>query len=221
VAKKKLQHFTENATFPHLLQPNYELLQKGFSLRGKWREGFFKNNNPVVVELGCGKGEFTTGLGMKYQDKNFIGMDMKGARLWRGAKTSLLAGMKNVAFVRTRIELIDNIFAPDELDEIWITFPDPFPQKPKAKKRLTSPQFLDRYRKVTKIGATIHLKTDNTSLFEYSLGVITAQDLPLLFHSFDVDKNPGDDDVVSIRTFYEEMFRKKGEKIKYLRFKLF
>ncbi len=221
MAKKKLQHFAENATFPHLFQLNYELLQKGFPLRGKWREDFFKNNNPVIVELGCGKGEFTTGLGSKYRDRNFIGIDLKGARLWRGAKTSLLAGMKNVAFVRTRIELIEKIFAPDELDEIWITFPDPFPQTPKAKKRLTSPQFLDRYRKATKNGAIIHLKTDNADLFEYSLGVITAQDLPLLFHSFDVDKNPGDDDVVSIRTFYEEMFRKKGEKIKYLRFKLF
>jgi tRNA (guanine-N7-)-methyltransferase len=220
VPKRKLQHFAENETFPHLFQPDYAALLRGFPMRGRWNAGFFENHNPVVLELGCGKGEFTVGLGARYPDKNFIGIDLKGARLWRGAKTSLDKNMRNVAFVRTRIELINGVFGPEEVDEIWVTFPDPFPQKPKAKKRLTSPQFLDRYRAIAKKSAVVHLKTDNTPLFEYTLGVINEQKLPLLFHTYDVDNNPGEDDVVNIRTFYEEMFREKGEKIKYLRFRL-
>jgi tRNA (guanine-N7-)-methyltransferase len=220
VAKRKLQHFAENETFPHLLQPTWDMLQKGFPLRGKWNESFFRNTGPIIAELGCGKGEFSTGLGARYPEKNFIGLDLKGARLWRGGKTVQENNMRNVAFVRTHIEMIAGIFAPGELDEIWITFPDPFPQKAKAKKRLTSPRFLNRFRQVAGSNAVIHLKTDNTAFFDYTLEVIEEQNLQLLFHTYDVDKNPGDDDVVTIRTFYEEMFREKGEKIKYLRFRL-
>lgn len=220
MAKRKLQHFAENETFSHLFQPSFDLLQKGFPLRGKWQVDFFKNAGSVIAELGCGKGEFSTGLGARYPEKNFIGMDLKGARLWRGAKKVQENNMRNVAFVRTHIEMITGIFAPGELDEIWITFPDPYPQKAKAKKRLTSPQFLHRFRQVAKSSAIIHLKTDNTAFFDYTLDVIKEQNLSLLFHTFDVDENPGDDDVVSIRTFYEEKFREQGEKIKYLRFKL-
>lgn len=221
MTKRKHQHFAENATFPHFFQPGFELLQSGFPLKGKWRSDFFKNDNPLVIELGCGKGEFTTGLAARYPGKNFIGIDLKGARMWRGARTSFDSGMPNVAFVRTHIELIEFVFSQDEVDEIWITFPDPFPEKPRTKKRLTSPQFLNRFRKVAGSQTIVHLKTDNTPFFEYSLGIIEEQNLELLFHTSDVDKDPGSDDVVSIRTFYEEKFREKGERIKYLRFQLF
>lgn len=220
MTKRKHQHFAENATFPHFFQPNFDQLKEGFPLKGKWRSDFFHNNNPLVVELGCGKGEFSTGLAARYPDKNFIGIDVKGARMWRGARTSFDEGMGNVAFVRTYVQLIADIFAPGEVDELWITFPDPCPQKPKAKKRLSSPQFLARYRKVAGSNAIVHLKTDNTAFFEYTLEVIAEQNLNLIFHTRDVDTNPGSDDVVSIQTFYEEMFREKGEKIKYLRFGL-
>jgi len=220
VTKKKLQHFAENATFPHFFQPGFELLKKGFPLKGKWKNDFFHNNHPLVVELGCGKGEFTTGLAARYPEKNFIGIDLKGARMWRGAKTAHESRMKNVAFVRIQVELIADIFAPEEVDEIWITFPDPFPEKPKTKKRLTSPQFMERYRQVASTNTIIHLKTDNTSFFDYTLGVIQQNGLSLLFHTYDVDQHSENSDFVSIKTFYEEKFRQKGEKIKYLKFLL-
>lgn len=220
MTKRKHQHFAENATFPHFFQPNFDLLKQGFPLKGKWNNDFFKNSHPLVVELGCGKGEFTTGLAARYPEKNFVGIDIKGARMWRGARSSFDAGMANVAFVRTHVQLIGDIFTADEVNELWITFPDPCPQKAKAKKRLSSPQFLTRYRRVAGKEAIIHLKTDNTQFFDYTLEVVAEQNLRLLFHTFDVDKNPGSDDVVSIRTFYEEMFREKGESIKYLRFEL-
>jgi tRNA (guanine-N7-)-methyltransferase len=174
-----------------------------------------------VLELGCGKGEFTTGLAQRYPKKNFIGMDIKGARMWRGAVTSQDENLKNVAFVRTRIQLIEHFYDSGEVNEIWITFPDPQPKKPRIKKRLTSPEFLNRYRSICKKDCIIHLKTDNTTLFDYTLEVIKEQNLPLLFHSYDVDKNPGSEEVLSIRTHYENLFRKQGEKIKYLRFGLF
>jgi tRNA (guanine-N7-)-methyltransferase len=221
VTKRKLARFAENETFENFFQPNFQQLADGFFLKDKWNKEFFKNSNPVVLELGCGKGEFTVGLARRYPYKNFIGMDIKGARMWRGAKTSQEEKLENVAFLRTRIQLIEHYFSPCEVDEIWITFPDPQPHKTKAKKRLTSPEFLDRYRKICKKNCIIHLKTDNTPLFDYSLEVIKEQNLPLYFHTFDVDKNPGSDDVVSIRTHYEMLFRGKGEKIKYLKFGLF
>lgn len=220
VGKKKLQHFAENKTFSHFFQPNYDELNAGFALRGNWSQSFFNNANPLVVELGCGKGEFTVGLAQRYPEKNFIGMDLKGARMWRGAKTTLEEKILNAAFVRGRIENISYIFAPGEISEIWITFPDPQPKKSDIKRRLTSPVFLDRYRQIARPGTIVHLKTDNTPLFEYTLEVISQQHLHLLFHTFDVDENPGSDDVVAIRTHYEELFRGQGEKIKYLRFEL-
>ncbi len=221
MGKKKLQHFAENKTFPHFFQPTYDELNTGFILKGKWEEAFFENQNPIVLESGCGKGEFTVGLAQRYPEKNFVGMDLKGARMWRGAKTAYEAKMPNVAFVRGRIENIEHLFGTGEISEIWITFPDPQPRKSDIKRRLTSPAFLDRYRRITKSGSIIHLKTDNTPLFDYTLDVIASQNLKLLFHTFDVDKNPGSDDVVEIRTHYEEKFREKGEKIKYLRFELY
>lgn len=189
-------------------------------MKGRWRDDFFKNQNPITLELGCGKGEFTTGLAARYPEKNFVGIDIKGARMWRGAKTSLEAGMQNVAFVRGSAEHIGLLFAAGEVDELWITFPDPLPNKPKTKKRLTSPQFLDRYRQITKPDATIHLKTDNDGFFEYSLEVIREQQLPLIACTFDLDNETGLEEVTAIRTYYEEMFRAKGAVIKYLKFKL-
>ena len=218
--KRKLQRFAENETFSHFFQPSFRDISDGYEMKGHWKDKFFGNENPIVLELGCGKGEFTVGLGRKYPQKNFIGIDLKGARMWRGAKTSHELKMNNVAFVRTRIEQIEHIFAKDEVDGIWITFPDPQPNKPRIKKRLTSPQFLDRYRRIAKPGSLIHLKTDNSLFFEYTLSVIGELGLPLVFHTWDVDKNPGSDDVVAIRTYYEEMFREQGEKVKYLRFRL-
>jgi tRNA (guanine-N7-)-methyltransferase len=220
VGKKKLQHFAENKTFAHFFQPNYDELNAGFALKGNWSKVFFKNPNPIVVELGCGKGEFTVGLAQQYPEKNFIGMDLKGARMWRGAKTTHEKKIPNIAFVRGRIENIGYIFSPDEVSEIWITFPDPQPKKSDIKRRLTSPVFLERYRQIAGPDTIVHLKTDNTPLFEYTLDVIAQEQLNLLFHTFDVDENPGSNDVVAIRTFYEEMFRELGEKIKYLRFEL-
>lgn len=220
MAKKKLQRFAENKTFPHFFQIPYHDLINGFKLKGRWRNGFFKNQNPIVLELGCGKGEFTVGLAVRYPEKNFIGMDIKGARMWRGAKTSYEKQLPNVAFIRTRIELIEMFFDKNEVDEIWITFPDPHPNKPRIKKRLTSPVFIDRYKKIARTGAIIHLKTDNTMLFEYTLQVIEELNLNLLFHTFDVDTGAGSREVSEIRTYYEEMFREEGSRIKYLKFRL-
>jgi len=154
-------------------------------------------------------------------DRNFIGIDIKGARMWRGAKTATEEKMPNVAFVRTRIQLIEHFFGPGEVDGIWITFPDPQPQKPRIRKRLTSPEFLQRYRNISGGNCIVHLKTDNTVFFDYTLEVIRNENLPLLFHSYDIDNDHECDEVRSIRTFYEMMFREQGEKIKYLKFGLF
>lgn len=219
--KRKLERFAENKTFPHFFQPYYYELLEGFPLKGKWKKDFFENDHPIVVELGCGKGEFCIGLARRFPGKNYIGMDVKGARMWRGAKTSQEQEMKNVAFVRSKIQNINYIFNAREVDEFWITFPDPQPNKPRTRKRLTAPQFLERYRKIASPGAIVHLKTDNAMFFEYTLEVIREQNLNLLFHTFDVDENPGNELVLSIRTFYEEMFRAKGIPIKYLKFRLF
>lgn len=219
--KRKLERFAENKTFPHFFQPYYHELLEGFPLKGKWNSDFFGNEHPVVLELGCGKGEFTVGLAERFPEKNYIGMDVKGARMWRGAKTSHDRAMKNVAFVRNKIQNINYIFGVQEVDEFWITFPDPQPNKPRIRKRLTSPQFLDRYREVAQPEAIVHLKTDNAMFFDYTLEVIRKQNLHLLFHTYDVDENPGNELVLSIRTFYEEMFRAKDIPIKYLKFRLF
>lgn len=220
MSKKKLLHFAENATFPNFFQPGYYDLMNGFPMKGNWRSDYFRNENPIVAELGCGKGEFTVGLARKYPDRNFIGIDLKGARMWRGAKTALDEVLTNVAFIRNHLELVEYFFAPEEVDEIWITFPDPQPSSTKTRKRLTSPRFLDRYRQIAKKNAIIHLKTDNTFFFEYTLGVIASQNLPLLYCSRDVYQDRDQEDAISVQTFYEKMFTDKGETIKYLKFML-
>ena len=167
MGKGKLAKFADMASYPHVFEyPHSVVEQVPFEMRGKWREQFFKNDNPIVLELGCGRGEYTVGLGRMYPDKNFIGVDIKGARMWTGATDSLREGMTNVAFLRTNIEIIDRFFAEDEVDEVWITFPDP--QMKKVTKRLTSTAFLHRYASFLKTDGIIHLKTDSNFLYAYT-----------------------------------------------------
>jgi len=223
LAKRKLQRFAENATFNHFFQPGWEDLSAGFSLRGKWNTDFFDNNNPVIIEMGCGKGEYTVDLSNKYPDRNFIGVDKKGARMWRGAKTSLEEKRSNVAFVRIRAENIGKVFGPDEVDEIWITFPEPQPNSPRHSKRFTSPEFIARYRQVLKPGGIIHLKTDNDMFYAYTLDVIKDGGHQLVYKNDDLYANPGDPevkDVIDVQTHYEKIWLEQGLTIKYLRFRL-
>ena len=223
MAKRKLQRFAENATFRHFFQPTWEELQDGFSLKGQWRKDYFGNEHPLIVELGCGKGEYTISLARKYPGADFIGVDKKGARMWRGAKTTKETELTNVAFVRVLAENLPDIFAPGEVDEIWITFPEPQPNSPRTKKRFTSPQFLERYRKILKPRGVIHLKTDNDMLFEYTMEVIRNGDHDLLYQTGDlygVADDPEVVDVLPVQTHYEKIWLEQGLKIKYLKFRL-
>ena len=218
MAKKKLIHFQENLTFPHLFQPGYKEVQSGFHLRSKWDHAFFKNQNPVVIELGCGKGEYTVGLAAKYPKKNFIGIDFKGSRLWRGCKTVSEQGLKNVAFVRTRVDYLENLFGPWEISEIWITFPDPQPGK--ERKRLTAPLFLNKYKTILTKDGIIHLKTDNQFFFDYSLEIVNEFKHHLLFVTEDLYHSGLQEDVIQIQTYYENIWLKEGKKILYMKFSL-
>ena len=223
MAKRKLQRFAENETFNHFFQPGWEELSAGFSLRGNWNSRFFKNSNPVIIEMGCGKGEYTVDLSSKYPQRNFIGIDKKGARMWRGAKTSIEDSRTNVAFVRIRAENIAKVFGPAEIDEIWITFPEPQPNSPRHSKRFTSPQFIGRYREVLKPGGIIHLKTDNDMFYEYTLEVIREYGHTLLYNNPDLYATPDDPevkDVIDVQTHYEKIWLGQGLTIKYLRFRL-
>jgi tRNA (guanine-N7-)-methyltransferase len=215
--KKKLARFAENETFPNMFQVNYEqLTQHPFPLKGSWRSQFFGNDNPIVLELGCGKGEYTIGLARKYPGKNFIGMDIKGARMWKGCKTSQTDHMTNVAFIRTKIEFLPHFFEQNEVDEIWITFPDPQPRSSREKKRLTSPQFLRRYRDVIRQNGVIHLKTDDDDLFSYTQDVIQLENLKIIHNSGNVHNDPEMAEVAGIRTYYENIWLSKGLTIKYI-----
>ena len=193
-----------------------------FEMKGKWRETFFKNNNPIVLELGCGKGEYTVELAKLYPDTNFIGVDIKGARMWTGATMALNQGLKNVAFLRTNIEIIDRFFQKDEVSEIWLTFSDPQMKNPR--KRLSSTFFLERYRKFLVNNGTIHLKTDSNFLFTYTTYMVGHNKLPLLFHTTDLYHKEGIDDttkqILSIQTYYEKMWIERGLNIKYMKFSL-
>jgi len=202
VPKKKLIRFTESKTFANLFQPDYSETISGFHLKGNWRTDFFRNNNPVVLELGCGKGEYTVGLAEKYPDKNFIGIDIKGARIWRGCKTSNEKKLSNVCFLRSRIDLIEHFFEPDEVDEIWITFPDPQLKERKTRKRLISQHFINKYKRVIKPDGIVHLKTDNIQFFEYALEVIDENNHKLLLQTFDLYNSGIIDDVVKNQKFY-------------------
>jgi tRNA (guanine-N7-)-methyltransferase len=218
VPKKKLIHFLENLTFPHLFQPHYHDLHENFFLRAKWHEEFFRNKNPLIVELGCGKGEYTVGLAAKYPGKNFIGIDLKGARLWRGCKTTEEMKLRNVAFIRTRADFLEKLFGPGEISEIWITFPDPQPGK--ARKRMTSPVFLGKYSKILKEDGVIHLKTDDPDFFSFTREVIAGEKHHLLFLTEDLYNSGIEEDAVSIQTFYEKIWLEGQKNIYYLRFRL-
>jgi tRNA (guanine-N7-)-methyltransferase len=187
-------------------------------MRGCWNSSFFHNEGPIVLELGCGHGEYTVGLANLFPDKNFIGVDIKGARMWTGAKQSFEAGMKNVAFLRTVIELIDRFFAPGEVSEIWITFPDP--QMKKATKRLTSTFFMERYRRILKPGGKIHLKTDSNFLFTYTCAMVDHNRLPVEFRTDDLYASGDADHILSIKTHYEQQWLERGKSIKYIVFNL-
>ncbi|MDR1846517.1 MAG: tRNA (guanosine(46)-N7)-methyltransferase TrmB [Bacteroidales bacterium] len=218
MSKNKLERFAENATFSNLFQPHYaELINSQFALKGRWQADFFRNDNPIVLELGCGKGEYTIGLGKKYPEKNFIGLDIKGARMWRGLKTANEDKMTNIAFIRTRIQLIEYCFAAEEIDEIWITFPDPQLKKPN--KRLTSPAFLNRYAKILKPNAIIHLKTDSYELYDYTLNeVLLPNGKKVLFNTDNLYAEEKEMEVKEIKTFYESIYLQAGKPITYIKF---
>ncbi|MDY6395274.1 MAG: tRNA (guanosine(46)-N7)-methyltransferase TrmB [Bacteroidales bacterium] len=219
MGKNKLERFAENLTFDNLFQVGFEQLKNNdFFLKGKWREEYFKNDNPIVLELGCGKGEYTVGLGERYAERNFIGIDIKGARLWRGCKTAFENKMRNVAFLRCQIQMLEKLFDKDEVDEIWITFCDP--QLKNENRRLTCPRFLERYAKVIKPGGILHLKTDSTELYEYTSEMLKQENHHIIFESNDLYGTDFEDDVKEIQTFYEKMYLKEGKKIKYIKFKL-
>ena len=219
MGKDKLRRFAENETFDNMFQMKYEDVKDGFYLKGKWREEFFKNDKPLVLELGCGKGEYTVGLAKQYPDKNFIGIDIKGARMWRGCKTSVDEKINNVAFVRSHVQLLNFYFGEKEVSEIWITFPDPQLKKPN--KRLTSPRFLDTYSKVLRDDAIIHLKTDSQELYDYTLNeVLIPQNRKVLVSTNNLYESNIIEDVISIRTFYENIYLSQGKPITYLKFQL-
>ena len=235
MGKGKLAKFAEMAENPLVVECPFWLLQKeGFPLKGKWHEEFFNNENPIVLELGCGRGEYTIGLARRFPDKNFIGVDIKGARMWHGAKIALEEGMKNVAFLRTNIECIAGFFAKDEVAELWLTFSDP--QMKKATKRLTSTYFMERYRKFLMDGGLIHVKTDSNFLATYTKYMVEKNGLKMEQCTFDLYKDANTPNglpitgemsagqrgsfLTDIRTYYEGMWLERGIPIKYLQFRL-
>ncbi len=216
--KKKLIHFQENLTFPHLVQPDYPTLLSGFPLRGRWNQDFFRNQNPIIAELGCGKGEYTVGLAARHPGTNFIGIDWKGARLWRGCKTVVEEGLTNVGFVRSMVDHIEYLFAPGEIAEIWITFPDP--QRKKERKRLVAPLFLERYARLLSPGGMIHLKTDDLPLYEYALEVLAATGQTPAWHTSDLYASEYSGDAADIQTHYERIWLSMGKPICYIQFQI-
>lgn len=213
MGKDKLKRFAEVATFSNVVQ-----LDAGLPFKGKWASDFFKNNNPVVLELACGKGEYTVNLARMFPNKNFIGIDYKGNRIWRGAKDALEEGVNNVGFLRIQIEKMLDYFADDEIDEIWITFPDPQPQISREKKRLTSPRFLEKYKQVLKPGGCVNLKTDDDGLHAYTAEKIEELCLNLHIKTEDLYHSEYADEVLSIKTYYEKKYLKDNKNINYLKF---
>jgi len=222
MGKNKLQRFAENKTFPHFFEPTREELLEGrFPLKGKWRENFFRRNGRLILELGCGKGDYTVALAERFPENNFIGIDIKGARMWRGAKTALEKGLKNVAFLRMPIELIDHAFDKGEVNEIWLTFPDPQLKYRRTKHRLTNPAFLEKYRKILSPEHLLHLKTDSMFLYGYTLGILEGHGDTILYAHHDIYANPEAPSLATeIQTFYEQKWLAEGKSITYIRFKL-
>lgn len=225
MGKNKLSRFAENLTFDHVVQPTYtEITQGGFKMKGAWNRELFKREAPLVLELGCGGGEYTVGLARLNPERNYLGVDIKGARLWRGARTAKEEGLTNVGFLRTHVDHLLRCFGPQEVDEIWLTFSDP--QIGKERKRLTSPLFLPRYKQVLKPGGVVHLKTDSPLLYEYTLEQIAENDLKVHQQSANVYSDlvprvtPEEQAVLNIRTYYEQMWLAEGRTIHYVRFDL-
>ncbi|KAB1068374.1 tRNA (guanosine(46)-N7)-methyltransferase TrmB [Tamlana haliotis] len=221
-SKNKLKRFRENETFSNVFQPTRsELVDSKFKYRGQWRKEVFKNVNPLVLELGCGKGEYSVALAQKYPNKNFVGVDIKGARFWRGAKTAIEEHIPNVAFLRTQIELIDHAFAEGEVDEIWITFPDPQIKYKRTKHRMTNAVFLERYKKVLKPEGVVNLKTDSEFMHGYTLGLLHGAGHEVLYANHNVYKQEGSpEEVTSIQTYYESQYLEQNKPITYIRFKI-
>lgn len=219
MGKNKLQRFADMETFDNVFQPTHnEVWEKDYQYKGKWNKEVFKNDNPIVLEVGCGKGEYSVGLARKFPDKNFIGIDIKGSRMWCGAKTALEENLNNVGFIRTKAELLESIFESGEIAEIWITFPDP--QMKKVRKRLTGTKFLKLYSNLLTQDGIIHLKTDSNFLYEYTSYVIKENSLAVDVDTNDLYNSDIADDILSIRTFYEQQFLDRGIPIKYQKFML-
>jgi len=221
-SKNKLKRFKENETFENVIQPSREeIVNQSYSLKGKWTSEFFKNEKPLILELGCGKGEYTVGLAKRYPEYNFLGIDIKGARFWRGAKTALEEGIDNAKFLRTQIELVDQTFAPGEVHEIWITFPDPQIKYQRSKHRMTNPDFLKKYHQILKPEGVVHLKTDSEFMHGYTLGLLQGSGHEILYAHHDIYKNTeAPEEIVSIQTFYEAQYLKQGKPITYTKFRL-
>ncbi len=221
MGKDKLRRFAAVKSFNNFFEP---VIKESFPMKGKWRSMYFKNDNPIVLELGCGKGEYSVGLAKHYPERNFIGVDIKGARMFIGAEEALNADMSNVAFLRTRIDFITDYFEEGEVDEIWLTFSDPQPKKPR--KRLSSPLFIERYRKLLKPGGIVHMKTDSDLLFEYTEEEIKEEKYECLELTWDLygelpeNIDPKTREIFHIKTHYEELFTAKGATIKYAKFKI-
>lgn len=221
-SKNKLKRFKENETFVNVFQPTREeVVADQFPLKGKWNSDFFKNDHPIVLELGCGKGEYSVGLAERSPDKNFIGIDIKGARFWRGAKTAVENGLHNVAFLRTQIELIEHCFAANEVSEIWITFPDPQIKYKRTKHRMTNAAFLDNYKKILKTNGLMHLKTDSEFMHGYTLGLLHGTGHEVLYANHNIYKNEGAPaEVTGIQTFYESQYLEVDKPITYIQFRI-
>lgn len=219
MSKGKLAKFAEMKTFSNVLQPPFEeVFQKDFRLKGKWNSEFFRISRPITLELGCGKGEYSVGLAKLYPNRNFLGIDIKGSRIWKGARQATDERITNVGFLRTRIDFIESFFSKNEVHEIWITFPDPQPKKPL--KRLTSSLFLNRYRNFIEKDGWVNLKTDSKELFDYTSALATYNNLEIEVSTSDLYASSYDSEILSIKTFYENIWLNEGKKINYIRFNI-